>query len=189
MHRKNKLVLIVIALISVFFGVREDVLISIVDWVDPPPAGQARVEEVVDGDTILVRFGGNKERVRLIGVDTPETHHPEKAVQCYGQAATDYLQMKLDGEDVRLEADSTNTNRDRYDRLLRYVYLDEELVNESIIRDGYGFAYTLFPFQKIDDFKLAQEHAATNNLGLWEACDVSTDGDTLNSGPDLDASQ
>ena len=173
---------------SVFFGINEDALRPLIDWIDPPPAGYARVEQVVDGDTIVVRFGDNQERVRLIGVDTPETNHPNKAVQCFGKAATQYLQNLLAGSDVRLEMDSTNTNRDRYDRLLRYVYTEDELlVNDAIIRDGYGFAYTIFPFEKSDQFRVAQQEAEMANRGLWAECDIEPAGDALNTVPAEDA--
>ena len=177
---------LVIALVSIFFGINPDSLNGIADWIDPPPAGFARVEQVVDGDTIVVRFGEVQERVRFIGVDTPETNHPDKAVQCYGKAATEFLKSRIENSDVRLEMDPTNTNRDRYDRLLRYVYdEDDNLLNQQIIEEGYGFAYTAFPFQKMDQFVAAQTSAENNSKGLWSQCEVEEDGDFFNSGPDL----
>lgn len=188
MPRRQAIASIIVLLVSMFFGVNEESLNSIVDWIDPPVAGFARVEEVVDGDTVVVRFGETKERVRLIGVDTPETHHPNKAVQCFGEAASEYLKGLLSNTDVRLEADPTNTNRDRYDRLLRYVYTeDNELVNLKIISEGYGFAYTIFPFQKIDQFRAAQAQASAQSSGLWGECDIVESGDSLNTVPDADA--
>lgn len=137
--------------------------------------GLYRVTEVVDGDTIRVNMNGHPETVRFIGIDTPETHHPNKAVQCFGQAAADYTKRVLGASTVRLESDPLNTNRDRYDRLLRYVYLpDGTLVNAKIIEDGYGFSYTSFPFSKTDQFNLLEQQARQANRGLWGDCQVTT---------------
>ncbi len=184
MKAKQIVISLVVVILSVFFGLNDDAVNSIVDWIDPPPAGHARVEEVVDGDTIVVRFGESKERVRLIGVDTPETHHPDKAVQCFGQAATSFLTNLLSDQDVRLENDPTNTNRDRYDRLLRYVYLEDgTLVNQKIISEGYGFAYVAFPFEKKDIFVASEAQAERQGKGLWSECEVEQDGNYINTAP------
>ncbi|MCA9329121.1 thermonuclease family protein [Candidatus Saccharibacteria bacterium] len=138
--------------------------------------GLYTVVNFVDGDTIAVDMDGVTEKVRLIGVDTPETHDPRKTVQCFGQAASSYTRQLIGNNKVRLEADSTNTNRDRYQRLLRYVYLpDGRLVNAEIIKNGYGFAYTYFPFTKLEDFKTYQTQAKDAQLGLWSNCDIEND--------------
>lgn len=124
-----------------------------------------------DGDTLQVDMNGVKEKVRFIGVDTPETKDPRKAVQCYGKAASGFTQNLIGNQAVRLEADPLNTNRDRYNRLLRYVYLpDGTLVNAEIIKQGYGFAYIGFPFSKMDEFKQYQTDARQQNRGLWASC-------------------
>lgn len=180
---KKVILPLVISLISIFFGIKPELLNQLVDVIDPPPAGTVRVTQVFDGDTIEVNFSGTTEKVRLIGVDTPETHHPNKAVQCYGQAAYDNLKNLLNNQIVRLEADPTNSNRDRYDRLLRYVYLDDELINQKIIREGFGFAYVAFPFEKINDFTAAQDQARQENIGLWKSCEVEIDGNYINTAP------
>ncbi len=133
--------------------------------------GYYRVTHVYDGDTILVDMDGALEKVRFIGVDTPETHKPGTPVQCYGPDASAYTTTTLQDETVRLESDSTNSNRDRYDRLLRYVYAEDgTLVNKSLIEQGFGFAYTRFPFLKKDDFVTAELKARDSGLGLWGAC-------------------
>lgn len=133
--------------------------------------GLYRVTEVFDGDTIAVDMNGKKEKIRMIGVDTPETHDPRKAVQCFGESASSFSREKLLNKEVRLEADPTNQNRDRYDRLLRYVYLpDNTLINAELISEGYGFAYTSFPFQKSDEFRELQRLAQEENRGLWSSC-------------------
>jgi micrococcal nuclease len=134
--------------------------------------GLYQITKFDDGDTIVVDMHGQNETIRFIGVDTPETHDPRKVVQCFGEAASAHTKQLIGNQRVRLELDPLSSNRDRYDRLLRYVYLpDGTLVNKQIIRDGYGFAYTSFPFTKADDFKASQIYARTHNLGLWNECD------------------
>jgi len=133
--------------------------------------GLYEITEFADGDTISVDMNGRTERVRFIGVDTPETHDPRKAVQCFGKAAARFTKQLIGQQRVRLESDSLNTNRDRYNRLLRYVYLpDGTLVNLEIIKQGYGFAYTYFPFAKSDEFKMAETVARQQERGLWKDC-------------------
>jgi micrococcal nuclease len=139
----------------------------------PSEPGRYEVVRFVDGDTIVVGIDGREESIRMIGVDTPETHAPNTPVQCYGPAASAFTKQLLEGKTVRLEADATNDNRDRYDRLLRYVYLpDETLVAKEIISNGYGFAYTSFPFTKKQEFVLAEQQAKETDKGLWGNCGV-----------------
>ena len=144
----------------------------------PVPAGSYKVVESFDGDTIGVDMAGKVEKVRLIGVDTPETHKPNTPVQCYGPEASEFTKSHLLGTAVRLEADYTNDNRDRYDRLLRYVYTqDGTLWNAKLVREGYGFAYLSFPFLKKVEFMSDQFNAAKEKKGLWSVCSpVSKDG-------------
>jgi micrococcal nuclease len=134
--------------------------------------GLYRVSRYVDGDTIDVDMNGSVETVRFIGVDTPETHKPNTPVQCYGPDAAAHTKVAISrfGK-VRLQADPLDTNRDRYGRLLRYVYLpDGTLLDEQIIQQGYGFAYLSFPFSKSDQFAADQKAAQTAKAGLWAAC-------------------
>lgn len=133
--------------------------------------GYYKVTDFADGDTISVDMNGQTERIRFIGVDTPETNDPRKAVQCFGQAASDFTKQLISNQPVRLESDPLSTNRDRYDRLLRYVYLpDGRLVQAEIIRHGFGFAYVSFPFGKLDEFKQLQMDAQQQQRGLWGSC-------------------
>lgn len=137
--------------------------------------GLYEVLQVYDGDTILVDMNGTKEEIRFIGVDTPETRDPRKPVQCFGKTASAYTNELIGQNRVRLEADPLNTNRDRYNRLLRYVYLpDGTLVNLKIVQDGYGFAYTFFPVEKAQQFEDAEKAAREANRGLWGTCEVDT---------------
>jgi micrococcal nuclease len=130
--------------------------------------GYYKITTVVDGDTIEVNMDGTIERVRLIGIDTPETKQPNSPVECFGETASNFAHQLMDGKSVRLEADPINTNRDRYDRLLRYVYLpDGTFVNAETIKQGYGFAYLSFPFSKSDEFAQYQTEAREAKRGLW----------------------
>lgn len=136
--------------------------------------GLYEVTRFTDGDTITVNMNGVQEKVRMIGIDTPETHKPNSPVQCYGPAASAYTKELIGTQKVRLESDPHSTNRDRYDRLLRYVYLpDGALIAEKIIRNGYGFAYTQFPFTQKDAFILAEKEAEKAQAGLWGNCTVT----------------
>ena len=133
--------------------------------------GLYQVDHFVDGDTIAVHMDGKKETIRMIGVDTPETHKPNTPVQCYGPAAAAYTKNIIGSNKVRLQADSKSTNRDRYGRLLRYVYLpDGRMVEAELIKNGYGFAYLDFPFDQSADFKRYQDQAQAATKGLWGNC-------------------
>lgn len=137
--------------------------------------GQYSVIKVEDGDTITVDMEGKPERIRLIGVDTPEKNDPRKPVQCFAQAASDYTTGLIGDNRVLLVADSETTNRDRYNRLLRYVYLaDGTFVNKKLIEDGYGFMLSGFPFTKQPEFKTAEEQARQAGRGLWTGCQIDT---------------
>lgn len=121
------------------------------------------VERVIDGDTIVVQGIGT---VRLIGVDTPETVDPRKAVQYFGAEASAFTRQLADRQIVRLEFEGSRT--DRYNRTLAYVYLpDGTLLNGEIIRQGYGHAYVQVPFSKMQEFRAFEREARTLNRGLW----------------------
>lgn len=129
----------------------------------PAPAGAQVVERVVDGDTIIVRGVG---RVRLIGVDTPETVSPGRPVEFFGREASAFTKRLLEGRSVRLEYDRERT--DRYGRTLAYVHLaDGTFANAEIVRRGYGHAYTRFPFRYRDQFRQLEREARGAGRGLW----------------------
>jgi len=122
------------------------------------------VKRVIDGDTLLL---SNRERVRLIGVDTPETKHPQKPVERFGKEAYLFTKRMVEGKEVRLEFDWQK--RDKYGRLLAYVYLtDGTFLNAEIIKQGYGFAYTRFPFKYLEEFRKYEREARDNKRGLWK---------------------
>jgi micrococcal nuclease len=127
---------------------------------------------VVDGDTIIL--DGN-EKVRLIGVDTPETVHPSKPVQFFGKEASAFTKRMVEGKNVRLEYDWQRS--DKYGRTLAYVYLEDgTFLNAEIIKQGYGHAYTIYPFKYLEDFRKYEQEARENGQGLWaENSDASTE--------------
>lgn len=133
--------------------------------------GYYSVTRFVDGDTVQIDMNGKDEKIRFVGVDTPETHKPNSPVQCYGPAASAFLKNTIGDKPLRLESDPKSTNRDRYNRLLRYVYLpDGTLLNKLIIEKGYGFYYPYFPFSKSAEFDAAQQTAQASKAGLWRNC-------------------
>jgi micrococcal nuclease len=139
----------------------------------------ATVERVVDGDTIEVRIDenvpgpaggqgvvGETYDVRLIGIDTPESVKPNTPVECFAKEASAAAKALLEGESVRLVKDVEET--DRYERLLRYVYIGEEMANARLVANGYAYAYTYPPnIRHSELFVQLQREARTNDRGLW----------------------
>lgn len=129
------------------------------------------VSKVTDGDTINVVIDGKTEKLRLLGIDTPETKDPRKPVQCFGRAATEKMTSLVLGAYVSLENDSSQPDRDKYRRLLRYVYLEDGTnVNATMVRDGFAFAYTRFPVSQLDQLRQLEKEARESRLGLWASC-------------------
>jgi micrococcal nuclease len=122
---------------------------------------------VVDGDTIIIRQGTNEPvRVRLIGVDTPESVRPESPVEYFGKEAAAFTRRMARGKEVRLEFDQERY--DKYDRLLAYVFLpDGKMLNQEIIRQGYGHVFQKFPFKYRRNFRKLEREARENKRGLW----------------------
>jgi micrococcal nuclease len=137
----------------------------------------AIVTRIIDGDTIEVRLNGKTEKVRLIGVDTPETKHPNKPVQAYGLEAANFTKKQLAGKKIFLEKDVSA--RDRYGRLLAYVWLTEpadfteaqmrtNMFNSRLLLSGYAQIMTIPPNVKyVDYFTKFQTEARQSNKGLW----------------------
>lgn len=132
------------------------------------------VTKVIDGDTIEVLVDGKKESVRFIGIDTPETVDPRRPVGCFGREASDATKSLLTNKKVLLVKDVSD--RDKYDRLLRYVYLPMEsnqllFVNDYLVRAGFAHVLTYPPDVKFNDqFLKAEEAARSGKKGLWEKC-------------------
>lgn len=130
---------------------------------------QYHVIKIVDGDTIRVEKDGVSQTVRLIGIDTPESVDPRKSVECFAHEASARLEELIGDRYVRLEADLSQADVDRYGRVLRYVLsADRTLVNKLMIQEGFAYEYTYDkPYQYQDDFKSAQRDAEAQGLGLW----------------------
>ena len=146
---------------------------------------------VVDGDTIDIKTATGKDRVRLIGIDTPETVDPDKPVQCFGPEASNKLKSLISGKQIKLEADSSQDNRDKYNRLLRYVFLDGKSINLQMVSNGYAREYTYRTAYKYQaEFKQAETDAKAAELGLWadNACPTSTPSSTSGGTADPPAS-
>lgn len=126
----------------------------------------AKVVRVVDGDTIKVDINGEEATVRMILVDTPETKHPDKPVQPFGQEATDFAVETLEGEDVALELDVSE--RDRYGRILAYVWIGDKMFNEMLLERGLA-RVAVFPpdIKYVDQFREIQSKAQEEEIGIW----------------------
>jgi micrococcal nuclease len=141
----------------------------------PAGAAPATVERVVDGDTVIVvtTDGGDRERIRLIGVDTPETVQPGAPVDCFGPEASAWTTDALPvGSTVWLEDDASQGDADRYDRLLRYVWTEGGgLLNQQLVASGLGTEDTYDdPYRYRDAFVAAEAEARDSGAGLWGAC-------------------
>jgi micrococcal nuclease len=128
------------------------------------------VQRVVDGDTLVL---GTGERVRLIGVDAPESKRPNTPVEYFGREAAAFTRRMVEGKRVRLEYDPANAARGHKDntsqrRTLAYVFLEDgTLLNAEIIKQGYGYALTRYPFSRMQEFRRLEREAREQRRGLW----------------------
>ena len=127
------------------------------------------VVKVVDGDTLSIDIDGQKQTLRLIGIDTPETVHPSKPVECFGREASAKAKEILTGQNIRIEKDTTQGDLDKYGRLLVYVFLkDGTNFNMMMIKQGFAYEYTYnLPYKYQQEFKLAEQTAREQKIGLW----------------------
>ena len=142
------------------------------DRAEPIAAGTAKVLAVIDGDTVVLELDGRRESVRLLGIDTPETNHPTRPVECFGAEATDRLgQLVPPGSTVRVERDVEA--RDHFGRLLLYLHrsTDDLFVNEAMVAEGFAATLHVDPNgahrATLAD---AESEARARGLGLWGAC-------------------
>jgi micrococcal nuclease len=134
---------------------------------------EATVARVVDGDTIVVRVYGRLEKVRYIGVNTPEVHHPTKGEEPGGREASEVNRRLVQGKQVRLELDVRE--RDRYGRLLAYVWVGDTMINAELVRLGYAQVMTIPPNVRYQHlFLKLQREAREGGRGLWAAVPVGT---------------
>lgn len=129
------------------------------------------VTRVVDGDTLEIMLDGTLQKVRLVGIDTPESVDPRRPVQCFGKEATEHIKTLVEGKSVRLEIDPEGDTVDTYGRLLRYVFIgdESESINARMIRDGYAYAYTKYPFSERVSYLKIQTEARAAARGLWSS--------------------
>ena len=133
------------------------------------PAGQYQVIRVVDGDTIVIRYNGKSEKIRLLCVDTPESVHPDKKQNIpMGKVAARYTQKKLTSKYVNLEFEMDRI-RGNYGRLLAYVFVDGKNINLDLVRQGLSPYYTKYgKSQKYDaEFRAAERQARKEKLNIW----------------------
>ncbi|MBD3777711.1 thermonuclease family protein [Cellulomonas hominis] len=130
------------------------------------------VVRVVDGDTLIIDQDGTEVRVRLLGIDTPESVKPDSPVECYGPEAAARTNELAAGKVVRLEGDPTQDTVDQYGRTLAYVWLDDAtMLNELLVAEGYAREYTYDqPGSHQAELLEAQQRAQTAGAGLWSAC-------------------
>jgi micrococcal nuclease len=131
--------------------------------------GPYKVVKVVDGDTIEAFLDEKITKIRIIGLNTPETVDPRKKVECFGKEASTQANVLLNNKLIYLESDPTQQNTDKYGRLLRYIFLEDGTnFAEWMIKNGYGYEYTYDnPYKYRDLFKQAQNDAENNQKGLW----------------------
>jgi micrococcal nuclease len=149
--------LVIVALLAAFFNPPEPGVIS---------GDFDFVQRVVDGDTLVL---GTGERVRLLGVNTPETKHPKKQVEFFGKEASEFTRRMVEGKLVRLELDPLAGKVDKYSRTLAYVFLEDGThLNAEIIRKGYGFAINAIPPLKYqNELRRLEGEAREQRRGLW----------------------
>ena len=133
-------------------------------------ARYATVERAIDGDTVVL-VGG--ERIRLLGVDTPELHHPSKPVQCYAEEARRFSRSMVENKQVKLTFEGPL--KDRYGRTPAWVWYGDKysrLLNADLIEEGYGFSYRKYPTSKVEEFNRMERKAREAGRGMWapDAC-------------------
>ena len=129
---------------------------------------KAKVIKVYDGDTVLALLpGGRKEKVRFLGIDTPELHHPDRPVEEYAKEARDYVKKNIYKKECIFEYNDTEP-RDKYGRLLCYVYYEGRLINAELIKKGLAYAYVMRPYSKSKELVMLENVARKFNRGVWE---------------------
>ena len=128
-----------------------------------------KVVRVIDGDTMKLNMNGKEETVRVIGIDTPETVRPNEPVECFGMEASNKAKEVLTGQTVRFEDDPTQDTRDKYDRLLGHVFLENgQNFGELMLAEGYAYEFTYnMPYKYQSAYKAAVSFARGNKKGLW----------------------
>jgi len=188
--RKKQLINLIIALIVILFAYIQSPSKPNLNLNSPTatplpihiPTTTATVVRAIDGDTIVIckespcKEETDKQTVRYIGIDTPETKDPKRVVGCFGQEAYKENKKLVEGKEIIMEKDISET--DKYGRLLRYVWINDKdstdeavFVNDYLVRQGFAHASTFPPDVKYaNKFREAQKEAQQNNRGLWNSC-------------------
>lgn len=161
MRRKKASLLVILTLVVAF------AFIVFPEEAQGDLAGPYPVTRVVDGDTIVVAIAGEENKVRLIGVDTPESVHPDESRNVpYGKISSEFTRNALDGKLVYLEYDVDAT--DQYGRILAYVWLDDVMFNKTLLMEGHAVLATYPPnVRYVDEFTILQTQARDQGKGLW----------------------
>ncbi len=170
----NSFIVLFILVIGIFLDIPQSKLIEFINEnnlvvIDESKPDAVTLDEtvkvirVIDGDTIEIEGG---KKVRYIGIDTPESKHPSKPVQCFSAEATKKNKELVEGKEVRLETDVSET--DRYGRLLRYVYVGDDFINNLLVSEGFAQSSAYPPDIKHQSiFDESQRLARENSKGLW----------------------
>lgn len=166
--RKKSLILIVILGIGLFLKILPSLQVHPTSTTAPDSSFYS-VTYVVDGDTVKIMKGDHEETLRFLGINTPEVDGGYRRGECFGPEASAETKKLLTGKNVRIQTDSTQSERDKYNRLLVYVFLEDGTnINEQLIKTGFAREYTYagsYQYQK--EFRLAQDEARANGRGLW----------------------
>ncbi len=167
----QRLIFSLLILVTLFFGS---------EYFTPPKTPsktsherkEVLVQSVIDGDTIIIATESGDQKVRLIGIDTPEVDPAQGGPECYAKEASEYLRGLLQDSLVLLEVDSSQADSDTYGRLLRFVFrADGTNVNKLLVENGYATEFTYdTPYQYQSEFIAAQRTAQEQKRGLWSAC-------------------
>ena len=171
-----KILLVCIILVSLFSGCSEAELKQI-ENIANTTHNYGFVTKVVDGDTFWIDYGSSTEKIRVIGVDTPETYAenkpskwygiPESKLDTWGDFATDYAKNTLEGKSVYIETDPLAGNKDSFGRTLAYVRIDGQDYGLLLLERGYARAYTSETFLKVVEYVAAETVARNNRIGIW----------------------
>lgn len=132
-----------------------------------PDSLRCRCSRVVDGDTIVVEISGRNERVRLVGINTPESADPRRAVAWFGKESADYTRKMLEGRWVELQF-KPDERRDNHGRMLAYVHRDGEDFCARLIREGYAYSFPRYPHPRLSEYERLQRQARNALRGLWK---------------------
>lgn len=165
MQNLSELLLLLVAVISSIFGIDG----SSTEDAPKTETEIATVVRVIDGDTIVVNLSGTEERVRYVGIDTPELARNGKQAECMGEEAKGQNEFLVLGQEVTLKRDISD--KDKYGRLLRYVYVEDVLVQEQLVEGGFAEVFYYKPdITKYKELKDLEKKAKENQEGMWGSC-------------------